>query len=434
MNPADLSLVDAAASIRSGSLSPVDYVFALFDRMDRLESRIQAWTTVDRGAVLSEARRCEAEARSRQFRGPLHGVPVGIKDIFFTSGLRTTIGSDLFKDYVPAHDARAVTKLKHAGAIVLGKTVTTPFANLDPGPTRNPWNPQHTPGGSSSGSAAAVAARMCAAAIGSQTVGSVARPAAFCGIASLMPAQKRISLRNVFPMAWSLDHAGIFARSVADLEVMRDVMGDPLEKLPARSPFRIGVVRDFFDENASPEARLLKDALAARLASSGFHVDEARLPAVFEQQQEILRTILQSETATIHGRRFAEHPEAYGPKIRSLIEGGLAAHSVDYIRAQRMRRQYQRGMAKLFEKFDVLMTPPARGTAPEGIETTGDPVMNGPWTLADFPTMTLPHALAANGLPIGVQLTASPLKEGLLLEIGKVVESAIGFNDLYSPP
>jgi aspartyl-tRNA(Asn)/glutamyl-tRNA(Gln) amidotransferase subunit A len=428
MNPSDLSLIDAASSVRAGSLSPVDYVLALFSRIDGLEPRIHAWTTIDRDAVISEARRCEAEARSKQFRGPLHGVPVGIKDIFYTKGLRTTMGSDLFKDYIPKHDARVVTKLKQAGAIVLGKTVTTLFANLDPGPTRNPWNPEHTPGGSSSGSAAAVAANMCAAAIGSQTVGSVGRPASFCGIASLMPSQRRISLKNVFPLAWSLDHVGILARSVGDLELMRDVMGEsPLEKPASRDTFRIGIVRDFFYENATAEARSLNDVLANKLASSEFQVEEVRLPAIFNQQAEILRTILQSETAAIHKRLFAKHPEAYGPKIRAVIEAGLAVRAVDYVRAQRLRRhQYQREMAKLFERFDALMTPAARGTAPKGIETTGDPVMNGPWTLTDFPTMTLPHALGANGLPIGVQVTS--LEEGLLLEIGKALEAVIGFN------
>jgi len=168
MNPEDLSLVEAASAIRSGSLSPVDYVLAFFSIMDRVEPRVEAWVTVDREVVLAEARKLEAEARSGQFRGPLHGVAIGIKDIFYTQGLRTTMGSTTFKDFVPVHDARAVTRLKNAGAIVLGKTVTTVFANLDPGPTRNPWNLEHTPSGSSSGSATAVAARMCAAAIGSQ--------------------------------------------------------------------------------------------------------------------------------------------------------------------------------------------------------------------------------------------------------------------------
>src|SRR5947199_7534916 len=196
MNPDVVSVMEAAAGISDGVLSPVEYVNSLFARIDQLDCRVQAWVTVDRDEVLAEGRRSEAEAQKKQFRGPLHGVPVGIKDIFYTKDLRTTMGSDLFKDYIPAHDARAVARLKRAGAIVLGKTVTTLFANLDPGPTRNPWNGRHTPGGSSSGSAAAVAACMCAAAIGSQTVGSVGRPASFCGIASLMPSQRRISLKN----------------------------------------------------------------------------------------------------------------------------------------------------------------------------------------------------------------------------------------------
>ena len=182
MSPEDLSLVDAAAAIREGALSPVEYVRALLARIDQLDGRLQAWVTIDRDAVLLEALRCETEARSRQLRGPLHGVPVGVKDIFYTKNLRTTMGSVLFEHFVPSSDAQAVTRLKEAGAIILGKTVTTVFANLDPGPTRNAWNSAHTPGGSSSGSAAAVAARMCPAAIGSQTLGSVGRPAAFNGI------------------------------------------------------------------------------------------------------------------------------------------------------------------------------------------------------------------------------------------------------------
>jgi aspartyl-tRNA(Asn)/glutamyl-tRNA(Gln) amidotransferase subunit A len=429
MNPEDLSLSEAAAAVRRGSLSPVEYVEALFSVMDRIESQIEAWVTVDRERVLSEARTCDAEARNGDFRGPLHGVPVGIKDIFYTDGLRTTMGSVIFKDFVPDCDARAVTKLKQAGAIVLGKTVTTVFANLDPGPTRNPWNLEHTPGGSSSGSAAAVASRMCPAAIGTQTVGSVGRPAAFCGVASLVPAQRRISLRRVFPLAWSLDHVGIFARSAADIEVMLDAMAEsPVAPSNLRAPFRIGVVRHFFYENATKEARSLNDGLADRLASEGFVVEEAALPAIFDLQQAILRTILRVETSSIHERLFAEHAETYGPKLRALIETGMLIDASDYVRALRLRSRYQREMAKLFEKFDVLMTPPARGVAPAGIGGTGDPVMNGPWTLTDFPTMTLPHALSAAGLPIGVQLTGPPFQEQLLLEIAKQVEAIVNFS------
>src|SRR5437867_1628463 len=241
-------------------LSAVEYVQACLARMDEVESKVHAWATVDREAVLAEAQQCDAEAARKQFRGPLHGVPVGVKDIFYTKGLRTTMGSPLFRDFVPREDARVVARLKQAGAIVMGKTVTTMFANLDPGPTRNPMNVEHTPGGSSSGSAAAVGARMCPVALGSQTVGSVGRPAAFCGVASIMPTQRRISLRNVWPLAWSLDHVGMMARSVEDLEIMLDVMSEtPVEK-PARPvSCRIGVIRDFFYRHATDEARTLND-------------------------------------------------------------------------------------------------------------------------------------------------------------------------------
>jgi Asp-tRNA(Asn)/Glu-tRNA(Gln) amidotransferase A subunit family amidase len=379
---------------------------------------------------LSEAKQCEAEARKKQFRGPLHGIPVGIKDIFYTKGLRTTMGSVLFKDFVPDRDAETVVRLRSAGAIIMGKTVTTMFANLDPGPTRNPWNLGHTPGGSSSGSAAAVAARMCPAAIGTQTVGSVGRPAAFNGIVSIVPTRETVGLAGVFPLAWSLDHAGAFGRSVADVELMFEAMKRPQPGIPqmARRIFRIGVIRGFFYENATAEARSLNDTLADKLAGSGFEVEEAALPGIFALGPLILRAIVRTEAAAIHEQLFRSAPASYGPKLRTLIETGMLMEGVDYLRARRLRRQYQRDMAKLFEKFDALMTPAAPGTAPEGIGTTGDPIMNGPWTLANFPTMTLPYALGSNGLPIGVQLSGRPLEEPLLLEVARAVEAVVGFS------
>jgi aspartyl-tRNA(Asn)/glutamyl-tRNA(Gln) amidotransferase subunit A len=433
MNPEMLSLTAASQAIRDGSLSPVEYAKALFARIDKVEPQVRAWVTLDRDAVLAEARRCETEARTKQFRGPLHGVPIGIKDLFYTKGLHTTMGSQPFRDFVPQHDSRAVERLKEAGAIVLGKTVTTMFANLDPGPTRNPWNVAHTPGGSSSGSAAAVAARMCPAAIGSQTVGSVGRPAAFCGIPSLMSTQQRVSLSRVWPLAWSLDHVGMFGRSVADLAIMLDAMSEtPVERPAPPRTYRIGVIRDFFYEHATQEAQSLNDALVKKLADAGFQVGEAGLPPIFDAAHPTLRMIMRSETASAHEVVFPPNRDTYAPKIRALVETGMLVDASDYLRARRIRRKYQHEMAKLFERFDVLLTPAAPGTAPEGITTTGDPVMNGPWTLADFPTMTLPHALGANGLPIGVQLSAPPLQEGLLLAVGKAVESLVNFEIL--PP
>src|SRR5437016_6704718 len=428
MNPEEVSLMEAAAAIRDGVLSPVEYVNSLFARIDQLDSRVQAWVTVDRDEVLAEARRCEEEAQKKHFRGPLHGIPVGIKDIFYTKNLRTTMGSMLFENFIPGYDARAVTRLKEAGAIVLGKTVTTVFANLDPGPTRNPWNLAHTPGGSSSGSAAAVAARMCPAAIGSQTIGSVGRPAAFCGVSSLVPTQRRIGLSRTWPLAWSLDHVGILGRSVEDLKIMLDAMSESLvERHNAPKTYRIGIIRDFFYKHATEQARSLNDVLANKLAAAGFQIEEARLPEVFQVAPATLRTIIRAETASVHAQIFPAKRETYGPKIRAFVETGMLIEASEYVRARRIRRRYQREMAKLFERFDALMTPAAPGTAPD-TSTTGDPVMNGPWTLADFPTMTLPHALGANGLPVGVQFSGPPFGEGLLLQLGKAVESVIGFD------
>jgi aspartyl-tRNA(Asn)/glutamyl-tRNA(Gln) amidotransferase subunit A len=235
MNLEALTLVEAAGKIRDGRLSPVDYIQALFARVDAIEPRVQAWTTIDREAVLAEARQMELEARRKQFRGPLHGVPVGVKDIFYTKNLRTTMGTTAFADFVPTYDASVVKKLKNAGALIMGKCVTTVLVFLDPGPTRNPWNTEHTPGGSSSGSAAAVGARMCPVSIGSQTVGSVGRPGAYNGVVSIMPTQSRVNMAGAFPLAWSLDHVGIFSRSVADIDVMLECLSEtPMPSHPRR--------------------------------------------------------------------------------------------------------------------------------------------------------------------------------------------------------
>jgi aspartyl-tRNA(Asn)/glutamyl-tRNA(Gln) amidotransferase subunit A len=429
--PEDLSLTEAAAAIRKGSLSALAYTQALLGRIDSVEPRVQAWVTVDRDAAIAQARLCDEEAAAGRYRGPLHGVPIGIKDIYYTNGLRTTIGAEPFRNFVPECDADVVTKLKQAGAIILGKTVTTVFVFLDPGPTRNPWNLDHTPGGSSSGSAAAVAARMCAGAIGSQTVGSVSRPAAYNGLVSLMPTQSRVSLKNTFPLSWPLDHAGIFGRSVADVELQFAAIDQAPAEMPAfRSPLRIGVIRDFFEENATPETRTLQNAFVDELSrSKACHIGEARLPEAFSLYMPILRTILRADVASVHERLFYEYPTAYGPILRQLIETGMLVSAADYLRARRLRRHYQRELTRLFESFDALLTPAAPGPAPAGIGTTGSAIMNGPWTLADFPTMTIPYGLAANGLPLGIQLSAAPLADGALLDAAKAVERIAAFSD-----
>jgi aspartyl-tRNA(Asn)/glutamyl-tRNA(Gln) amidotransferase subunit A len=432
VNLISLTVVEAATRIRSGSLSPVEYVQALLERVDAVEPRVKAWTTIDREAVLAEARQMEAEARKQQFRGPLHGVPIGIKDIFYTKNLKTTMGSTAFADFVPTYDASVVRKLKHAGALIMGKCVTTVLVFLDPGPTRNPWNTEHTPGGSSSGSAASVGARMCPASIGSQTVGSVGRPGAYNGVVSIMPTQARVSMAGAFPLAWSLDHAGLFSRSVADIEALLECLSEtPMPSHPRRTDkhkFRIGIARGFFFEKAEAEVRQQIDALALRLSDSGFQVSEVAMPAIFDLHPAILRTIVRSEAAATHEQLIQIKPDAYGPKLRDLVQLGETIDATFYLRAQRIRKHYQRDMVRLFQHFDVILTPGAPGPAPHGM-ATGDPVMQAPWTLADFPTMTLPCGLAANGLPLGIQLAAAPMHEGLLLEVAKEIEETVAFRE-----
>ena len=427
----NLTMTEAVAEIRSGALSPLEYAQALLARVDAVEGRVQAWTTIDREAVLSEARLMEAEARKKHFRGPLHGIPVGIKDIFYTKNLRTTMGSTAFADFVPAYDASVVKKLKHAGALIMGKCVTTILVFLDPGPTRNAWNTNHTPGGSSSGSAAAVGARMCPVSIGSQTVGSVGRPAAYNGVVSIMPTQSRVDMTGAFPLAWSLDHVGVFSRSAADVEVLLSSLSEaplPSRSGPSHHKFRIGLASDFFFEKADIESQGKIEELAGRLSGSGFQVTVADLPSIFGMHPAILRTIVRSEAASTHQQLIRTNPEAYGPKLRDLVQLGELIDASTYLRARRIRREYQRQMMRLFEHVDVVLTPAAPGPAPAGIGATGDPVMQAPWTLADFPTMTLPLAVASNGLPLGIQLSAAPLHEGMLLEAAKAIEEVIGFR------
>jgi aspartyl-tRNA(Asn)/glutamyl-tRNA(Gln) amidotransferase subunit A len=427
-----LTVLQAQNAIRSGALSPLQYIEALLARVDAVEPRVQAWTTIDREAVLAEAKTMEVEAHRKQFRGPLHGIPVGVKDIFYTKGLRTTMGTEVFENFIPTYDAAVVKKLKQAGAIIMGKCVTTVLVFLDPGPTRNPWNTNHTPGGSSSGSAAAVAARMCPVSIGSQTVGSIGRPGAYNGVVSIMPTQSRISTAGAFPLAWSLDHAGAFTRSVADLVPLLEALSEsPMPSPPAHAHnhrFRIGIPAGFFLDKADAESRTQIEALRGRLSADGFHVQDVALPEIFDLHPAILRTIVRSEAASTHKELIRNKPEAYGPKLRDLVQMGELIEASSYLRARRIRRHYQRDMIRLFEHVDVVLTPGAPGPAPEGIGATGDPVMQAPWTLADFPTMTLPSGLASNGMPLGVQLSAAPFHESLLLEAAKAIEAVIGFK------
>jgi aspartyl-tRNA(Asn)/glutamyl-tRNA(Gln) amidotransferase subunit A len=442
-----LTIAAAAEQIRTRQTSPVEFVRSCLQRIDHLEPRLQAWVTIDRERALATAQRCEEEIQRGQYRGPLHGIPIGIKDIFYTAGLRTTAGSPIYADFVPEYDATAVQRLKEAGAIILGKVQTTEFAALAPSPTHNPWNLEHTPGGSSSGSAAAVAAAMCPGALGSQTYGSTIRPAAYCGCVGLKPTYGRISAFGLFALSWSLDHVGLFARTVTDIALLLQALAgddpqDPAcEQVPVPDyrralddlkPPRLGLVRDFFLEKATDETRKHTEAVAERLARAGARIEEVRLPASFIGEPEAHFTMMYAEVATSHREAYAQHKARYSPQMQDLIEKGLKVSGIAHVEVRRHQQRFRHEMDALCRTVDALLTPSAPAPAPHGLTSTGDPSFNGPASFSGLPSLGLPSGVNTNGLPFGTQLMSATFTEERLLTVGKWCEAVLDFRQM--PP
>ncbi|HET7342423.1 MAG TPA: amidase, partial [Methylomirabilota bacterium] len=378
--------------------------------------------------ALATARERQAEARAGRVRGPLHGVPVGIKDIFDVAGMPTTAGAREFAHTRPTRDATAVARLRAAGAVILGKTHTTQFAFRDPAPTRNPWNHEHTPGGSSSGSAAAVAARMVPCAIGSQTVGSILRPAAFCGVVGLKGPHGLVPLDGVVPLAWSLDHAGPFARSVADAAVVLAVLADvALEPAAVEAP-RLAIGRQLFDR-AEPQLRRHLDGVVERLAAAGARVSELTLPPQFGEIHAAGQVVLEVEAATYHQPTFAKHAADYGPGMREMLPNGLKRPATEYVAANRARLAFRDVMLPLLEAHDALLSPTAPGPAPAGLAWTGDASLCAPWSSAGVPSISIPTGLDPSGLPLALQLVQAPTGLPRLLGTAAWCERALLFGE-----
>jgi Asp-tRNA(Asn)/Glu-tRNA(Gln) amidotransferase A subunit family amidase len=444
----ELTAYDAAQRIRQRELSPVALVESLLQQIDRLEPKVEAWVTIDRSGALATAKQLAAEVERGSTRGPLHGVPIGIKDIYWTAGIKTTCGSRIFTDHVPSYDATTVARLKQAGAIVLGKTVTTEFATADPGPTRNPWNPDHTPGGSSSGSAAGVAARMVPVAVGSQTGGSIQRPAAYCGVFGLKPTHGRVSNYGVFPVSWCLDHMGPLARTVTDIALVLQVLAghDPLDASSSRAPVpdyvqavqradrppRLGLVRQFYLERADPALRGHTEQVAEQLARAGAAVEEVKLPDSFGAVLSAHRIIMHVEAAAVHAGLFRNHADLYRPNLRATIETGTLIPGVSYMQAQRIRRQFRQDMAQLFQHVDFLLAPAATGPAPLGLTSTGDASFNSPSSFSGLPALTIPSGLSAAGLPFAIQFMGPAFAEDRLLAAARWCEATLNVN--LKPP
>jgi aspartyl-tRNA(Asn)/glutamyl-tRNA(Gln) amidotransferase subunit A len=400
-------------------------------QIDHLDGELHAWVSVHRQAAGEQAAQLDAELAAGKCRGPLHGVPIAIKDIVDVAGCDTRAGSRVLCCRAK-RDATVVARLRAAGAVFVGKTVTTEFACFDPPPTRNPWNTAHTPGGSSSGSAVAVATGMCAAALGSQTGGSITRPASYCGIAGLKPTIGRVSVRGVVPVSFTLDHVGPLARSIADLAVLYNCLagfdvGDPHSvDMPQdrfiplrhgndtdRAP-RLGLIDGFFHGEASDAVRRATRSAMDRLCDAGAEVDAVSLPESFTDVLTMHRCIMATEAAEYHRHWFPARREEYGPNLASLLDEGLGIAATDYAEALRHRKTFQREMARLLWPYDALVTPATTTTAPT-CDTTGDPRFNAPWSYSGLPTVSLPCGLAQDGLPVAIQFVGAAYSESRLL-------------------
>ncbi|NQW22181.1 MAG: amidase [SAR202 cluster bacterium] len=446
--PYELTVSQAAQQIKDKSLSPVDLAQSLLERIDATDKDLKAWVTIDREEVLGTAKQREEEAKQGKTLGLLHGVPVGLKDIFYTAGMKTAAGSKVYADFVPDFDATCVAKIKAAGGIILGKAVTTEFATSDPSPTYNPWNFEHTPGGSSSGSSVAVATKTVAAALGSQTGGSTCRPAAYNGIVGLKATYGRISRYGVVPVSWSLDHVGILVRTVEDAALMLQVMsgedandpGSASEPVPDfmkqmsehNRPPRIGIVSQYYSEKSTKEVWAHTQDVAQKLAAAGAEVVELALPDSFRSVHSGQRIVMNVECAAFHEQFHATQAEDYGPRVRSGMEMGMLVPATKYLQAQRLRRQFRQDMVQMVQQVDAVMTPATPAPAPKDRNTTGDASFQVPWTTSGLPTITLPSGLSEAGMPMAVQLGGLPFEEGKLLGISKWCESALGVQ--LSPP
>ena len=445
----DLTIAEAAERIQSGEISAVDLANSLLNLTDKLDPDLHAWVTIDREEVLGEAHRRDQQVAEGKIMGPLHGVPVGLKDIYYTAGMKTTACSKVLSDFVPSFDATSVARLKSAGAIVFGKAVTTEFATSDPSPTINPWNPARTPGGSSSGSSVAVATRMCAGALGSQTAGSTCRPAAYNGIVGLKGTYGRVSRYGVIPVSYSMDTVGILTRTVEDAAMMLGAMAgydsndpssanEPVDDYrvgigSVTTPPRIGLVREFFLEKCDEETRKHIEEMAQNLAKVGADVVEVPLPPSFATIFAAHRIITGAECAAYHEEMFNDRADDYSPKLRSWIEVGRLVPAVHYLQAQRLRRRHRVDMDAMARSVDVLLTPSFLSPAPPADQgTTGDPMFQTPWTSAGLPTVSIPSGLSNDGLPMGVQLAGPLFAERKLLAVARWCEKV--FNLELIPP
>jgi aspartyl-tRNA(Asn)/glutamyl-tRNA(Gln) amidotransferase subunit A len=455
-----LSLTEVARLLKRRSVSPVEVTRAILDRIAAVSPRLNAFRTITADEALAAARRAERAIRAGRYKGPLHGIPVSVKDLIQTAGIRTTCGSRILADWIPDADATLIRLLRGAGAILIGKTHLHEFAygptNLNPhyGPARNPWDPGRMTGGSSGGSGIAVATGCSYVSIGTDTGGSVRIPAALCGVVGLKPTYGRISRAGIFPLSWSLDHAGPLTRTVADAAITLQALAgfDPADPGSSRQPvpnfsrgltagvkgLRLGVPKEFFWDEVDPEVAGAVRKAVAVLAGLGGSVREVHWPMAAEARA-LSFLIIEAEAFSVHERWLKERPEDYGPDVRQRLAQGATILAADYLRAQRLRRRFIESLDAVFKACDVLLTPTMPVAAPRLEETTlhwpsqTESVtaalarLTRPFNLTGTPALSVPCGFTAGGLPIGLQIAGRTFDEATVLRVGHTYEHAARF-------
>ncbi len=428
----ELSATAALQKIRRGEITSAELVEACLERIEEREDAVQAWAFLDADTVRAQAKALDEYRASGRPLGPLHGLPVALKDIIDTKGIPTENGTVLDAGRVPDDDAVLVSQLIAAGANIMGKTVATELAYFTPGKTRNPHDPARTPGGSSSGSAAAVAAGMVPLAVGTQTAGSIIRPAAFCGIVGFKPSRDLISRRGVLCQAHTLDTVGVFARSVPDAALIAETLAafDPQSgETPRPAPPLLATAES--DPPVPPAFAFVKqpawdkadadtnDGFAEIVELLGEQCEEIALPAPFDQALEIHQRIQLTELAKHFSRYSSKGRDRLSEKMLAAMDEGAGTLARDYLAALDWIGVYNAGLDEIFDSFDAIITPAAPGEAPADLTQTGDPAFCSIWTLTGVPAVTLPLLAGANGMPMGVQLVGPAGDDARLLRTAR---------------
>ncbi|HBR64548.1 MAG: amidase [Dehalococcoidia bacterium] len=425
--------------LSSLEISTKELALHLLDRSEKLDPDLNVWVTMNPNL--------EIETYSQGNTSQLAGIPMGIKDIYCTRDMKTTCCSPIYEKYEPGYDAQTVKMLRDAKAVIMGKTVTTQFACGDPPPTKNPWNLSRTPGGSSSGSAVGVASGMFPAALGSQTAGSVLRPASYNGIVGFKPTYGLVSRQGVFPVALSLDTMGWFTRSVKDAAILlRYLSGYDAEDKdsvkvdtksyisntePISRPPHIGIVEDFYYENSDRSTMKTFALLLAKLSKAGAIIETANTQLDFDSILKSHRVIMNCEAANTHKDNYEIRPDDFAPRVKEIIENGLNTPAHTYIQSKHFQQNYTRQVSKLSKKYDALIMPTSLSAAPTP-ETTGEPIFQAPWTMAGVPAISLPYELDDDGMPLGVQIISNHFNELNLLSTSMWIESVVNFT--HKPP